>query len=76
TPGDANGIVVITQLEPISVLFTLPEDQLQAVSRRLQQGATLPVSAYDRTGRNKLDNGTLETFDSQIDPTTGTIKLR
>lgn len=76
TSGDANGIVVITQIEPISVLFTLPEDQLQAVSRRLQKGAALPVSAFDRTGRNKLDDGTLETFDSQIDPTTGTIKLR
>jgi multidrug efflux system membrane fusion protein len=76
TPGDANGIVVITQLQPISVLFTLPEDNLQAVARRLHDGAVLPATAYDRSGATKLADGKLETFDSQIDPTTGTIKLR
>jgi membrane fusion protein, multidrug efflux system len=76
TPGDANGIVVITQLQPISVLFTVPEDNLQAISKRLQSGAKLPAAALDRSGINKLADGTLETFDSQIDPTTGTIKLR
>jgi membrane fusion protein, multidrug efflux system len=76
TPGDTNGLVVITQLQPISVLFTLPEDNLQAISKRLQQGATLPANAYDRSGANKLADGVLQTFDSQIDPTTGTIKLR
>jgi membrane fusion protein, multidrug efflux system len=76
TPGDTNGIVVITQLQPISVLFTVPEDNLQAISKRLQSGATLPAAALDRSGVNKLADGTLQTFDSQIDPTTGTIKLR
>jgi membrane fusion protein, multidrug efflux system len=76
TPGDANGIVVITQLQPISVLFTVPEDNLQAISKRLQSGATLPASALDRSGANKIADGKLQTFDSQIDPTTGTIKLR
>jgi multidrug efflux system membrane fusion protein len=76
TPGDANGIVVITQLKPISVLFTVPEDNLQAISKRLQSGAVLPTTAYDRGGATKIADGTLETFDSQIDPTTGTIKLR
>ena len=76
TPGDANGLVVITQLQPISVLFTVPEDNLQAISKRLQAGATLPVAALDRSGASKLADGTLTTFDSQIDPTTGTIKLR
>jgi multidrug efflux system membrane fusion protein len=76
TPGDTNGLVVITQLQPISVLFTVPEDNLQAISKRLQQGAMLPATAYDRSGANKLADGTLSTFDSQIDPTTGTIKLR
>ncbi|MFT4116125.1 efflux RND transporter periplasmic adaptor subunit [Bradyrhizobium sp.] len=76
TPGDASGIVVITQLQPISVLFTLPEDNLQAVAKRLHDGATLPVTAYDRSGTTKLAEGTLGTFDSQIDQTTGTIKLR
>jgi membrane fusion protein, multidrug efflux system len=76
TPGDANGIVVITQLQPISVLFTLPEDNLQTVLKRMQNGATLPTAAYDRSGTNKIADGVLQTFDSQIDPTTGTIKAR
>jgi multidrug efflux system membrane fusion protein len=76
TPGDANGLVVITQIQPISVLFTVPEDNLQAISKRLQAGAVLPATAYDRSGANKIADGTLQTFDSQIDPTTGTIKLR
>jgi multidrug efflux system membrane fusion protein len=76
TPGDANGIVVITQLEPISVLFTVPEDNLQAIAKRLQSGAVLPAAALDRTGAGKIADGSLQTFDSQIDPTTGTIKLR
>jgi multidrug efflux system membrane fusion protein len=76
TPGDSSGLVVITQIQPISVLFTVPEDNLQAISKRLQAGAVLPATAYDRGGANKLADGTLQTFDSQIDPTTGTIKLR
>lgn len=76
TPGDANGIVIITQVQPISVLFTVPEDELPAIAQRMQQGATLPTSAFDRAGAKKLADGQLETFDSQIDPSTGTIKLR
>jgi membrane fusion protein, multidrug efflux system len=76
TPGDANSLVVITQLQPISVLFTVPEDNLQAIARRIQAGAVLPAAAYDRSGANKIADGTLQTFDSQIDQTTGTIKLR
>jgi membrane fusion protein, multidrug efflux system len=76
TPGDANGLVVITQLKPISVLFTVPEDNLQAINKRLQAGAALPTTALDRSGSTTLATGTLTTFDSQIDPTTGTIKLR
>jgi len=76
TPGDTTGLVVITQLAPISVLFTVPEDNLQAISKRLASGAVLPVTALDRGGANKLADGSLQTFDSQIDPTTGTIKLR
>jgi multidrug efflux system membrane fusion protein len=76
TPGDTNGIVVITQLHPISVLFTVPEDNLQAIAKRLQAGAVLPATALDRTGISKIADGSLQTFDSQIDPTTGTIKLR
>lgn len=76
TPGDANGIVVITQLQPISVLFTLPEDNLQAISARMRAGAPLPAAALDRSGATRIADGALQTFDSQIDPTTGTIKLR
>ncbi|MFC3325200.1 efflux RND transporter periplasmic adaptor subunit [Mesorhizobium cantuariense] len=76
TPGDANGIVILTQIQPISVLFNVPEDELPAIARRMRQGATLPTSAFDRAGNKKLADGQLETFDSQIDPSTGTIKLR
>jgi multidrug efflux system membrane fusion protein len=76
TPGDSSGIVVVTQLAPISVLFTVPEDNLQAVAKRLKEGAVLPVTALDRSGANMLAEGTLSTFDSQIDQSTGTIKLR
>ncbi len=76
TPGDANGLVVITQLKPISVLFPVPEDNLQAISKRMRAGAVLPAAAYDRSAATKIADGALQTFDSQIDPTTGTIKLR
>jgi len=76
TPGDANGLVVITQLQPISVLFTVPEDNLQAIAKRTQAGAVLPATALDRTGATKIADGSMQSFDSQIDPTTGTIKLR
>jgi membrane fusion protein, multidrug efflux system len=76
TPGDASGLVVITQLQPISVLFTLPEDNIQTVLKRMQGGAVLPSAAYDRSGASKIADGVLQTFDSQIDPTTGTIKAR
>src|SRR6059058_1308137 len=74
--SDANGIVVITQIQPISVIFTLPEDNLRPVLRRLNSGVKLPVTAFDRSGANKLDTGRLETVDNQIDTTTGTVKLR
>ncbi|HWT72524.1 MAG TPA: efflux RND transporter periplasmic adaptor subunit, partial [Oxalicibacterium sp.] len=74
--SDANGIVVITQLQPISVIFTLPEDNIPEVMQRLQAGAKLAVDAYDRAQLNKLATGTLVTVDNQIDPTTGTVKLK
>jgi multidrug efflux system membrane fusion protein len=74
--SDPNGIVVITQVNPISVIFTTPEDNLPQVIRRLRGGATLDVIAYDRTGANELARGTLDTVDNQIDTTTGTVKLR
>jgi membrane fusion protein, multidrug efflux system len=75
-PNDASGLVVITQLRPISVIFTVPEDSLPQVARRLREGAKLPVVAYDRSGATKLGDGELTTLDNQIDTTTGTLKLR
>ena len=74
--SDANGIVVITQLQPISAIFTLPEDSLQAVLRRMRGGTSLAATAFDRSGTNRLDTGRLDTVDNQIDTTTGTVKLR
>jgi multidrug efflux system membrane fusion protein len=74
--SDPNGIVVVTQLQPISVIFTLPEDKLPEVMKRVRAGAVLPVTAYDRTGATELANGKLDTVDNQIDTTTGTVKLR
>jgi multidrug efflux system membrane fusion protein len=76
TPNDATGLVVITQVEPISVVFTLPEDQLPAVLARMRVGAKLRVDAYDREMKTKISQGWLATIDNQIDPTTGTVKLR
>jgi membrane fusion protein, multidrug efflux system len=74
--SDPNGIVVVTQLQPISVIFTLPEDNLPEVMKRVRAGAALPVTAYDRTGSTELAKGRLDTVDNQIDTTTGTVKLR
>lgn len=74
--GDANGIVVITQLKPINVQFSLPEDSLQSVLEQIRAGTKLPVEAYDRTQTNLLDSGSLLTIDNQIDPTTGSVKLK
>jgi multidrug efflux system membrane fusion protein len=76
TPTDATGLVVITQIEPISVIFTLAEDQIPAVMERMHAGARLRVEAYDRDMKTKIAQGWLETIDNQIDPTTGTVKLR
>ncbi len=73
---DANGIVVITQLQPITVIFVLPEDDLPAILRRLHAGATLQVQAWDRAETTRLATGRLETVDNQIDTATGTVKLR
>jgi membrane fusion protein, multidrug efflux system len=58
------------------VLFTVPEDNLQAIAKRTRAGAVLPVTALDRTGTARIADGSMASFDSQIDPTTGTIKLR
>jgi len=74
--GDAGGIVVITQLEPISVVFSLPEDHVRAVMTKLRGGEKLPVEAWDRAEKNRLASGTLLTVDNQIDSATGTVKLK
>jgi multidrug efflux system membrane fusion protein len=73
---DANGIVIVTQLQPIGVVFTIPEDNIPAVLARLGHGASLPVEAYDREQQRKLSTGSLLTIDNQVDPTTGTVKLK
>ena len=74
--SDANGLVVITQLQPITVVFTIPEDSLPPVMKKLQAGEKLAVDAYDRSDKIKLAAGTLLTADNQIDPATGTVKLK
>jgi multidrug efflux system membrane fusion protein len=74
--SDTNGIVVITQLQPISVIFTLPEDNLPAVLKQTHAGQTLQATAFDRTGNTQIEVGQLSTIDNQIDTTTGTVKMR
>ena len=74
--ADTNGLVVITQMDPITAIFTISEDQLQVVLKKMAAGQTLEVDAYDRAAKVKLAQGSLTTLDNQIDPTTGTLKLR
>jgi multidrug efflux system membrane fusion protein len=74
--NDTNGLLVITQLTPITVVFTIPEDNLPAVLERLKAGQKLTVDAFDREQKNKLATGTLLTVDNQIDPNTGTVRLK
>jgi multidrug efflux system membrane fusion protein len=74
--SDTNGLVVITQLQPISVIFTLPQDQLPQVMARMKKGPPLVVEAYDRDNTSKIAAGKLLTIDNQIDTTTGTYKLK
>jgi len=74
--SDANGIVVIAQLQPISVIFPIPEDNLPRIRRRLATGEAIAVEAWDRDQKVKLATGKLLTIDNQIDTTTGTVKLK
>jgi membrane fusion protein, multidrug efflux system len=76
TPGDATGLVVITQFQPITVIFPIAEDNLPPITKRLKEAKALPVTAFDRSNTNKLGTGELKTLDNQIDTTTGTLKLR
>jgi multidrug efflux system membrane fusion protein len=73
---DTTGLVVITQLQPITVIFTIPEDSLPQVLKKLRAGEKLTVDAYDREQKVKLATGSLLTVDNQIDQTTGTVRLK
>ena len=72
----STGLVVITQVEPIAVVFSLPEDALRTVLPRIRAGATLPVDAFDRAGATRLASGSVVTVDNQIDQSTGTVRLK
>ncbi|AIY42779.1 putative Co/Zn/Cd efflux system membrane fusion protein [Collimonas arenae] len=74
--SDANGIVVITQLQPITTVFSIPEDNIPGVMKQIQAGKKLPTDVWDRDQKNKLDSGNLLTIDNQVDSTTGTVKLK
>lgn len=74
--SDNSPIVIITQLRPITVIFAVPEDVLPQIQKQLKQGKQLQVDALDRAQQNKIASGILETLDNQIDPTTGTLKLK
>jgi multidrug efflux system membrane fusion protein len=74
--NDVNGLLVITQLQPITVVFTIAEDSLPAVLDKLKTGEHLTVEAFDREQKKKLATGTLLTVDNQIDPNTGTVRLK
>jgi multidrug efflux system membrane fusion protein len=76
TPSEPNGLVVIAQLQPITAVFSLPEDQIPPLLVQLHVGRTLPVTAWDRTHTNRLASGVLQSIDSTIDPTTGTLKMK
>jgi membrane fusion protein, multidrug efflux system len=74
--SDTNGLIVITEIDPISVIFAIPEDSLPQVQQQMRGGHQLPVEAYDRDLKHKLATGSLMTIDNQIDPTTGTVKFK
>ncbi|MBB3210822.1 multidrug efflux system membrane fusion protein [Herbaspirillum sp. Sphag1AN] len=74
--SDTTGIVIITQLQPITAVFTIPEDNIPAVNKQLQAGKQLPAEAWDRDQKNKLDKGVILTIDNQVDTSTGTVKLK
>jgi multidrug efflux system membrane fusion protein len=74
--GSTTGLVVITQIEPIAVVFTLPEDTLRTVLPPIRAGAALPVDAFDRSGATHLAHGTVLTLDNEIDQSTGTVRVK
>ncbi|MGG6428671.1 efflux RND transporter periplasmic adaptor subunit [Acetobacter ghanensis] len=74
--GQSGGLAILTQMQPISVIFTLPQDQLPEVFEQLQARKSLPVSAWNSANTQKIADGTVSTLDSQIDTATGTVRLR
>ncbi len=74
--SDASGVVVITQLQPITAIFTLPEDDIPQVNGRMQSNGKIVAEAWDRDNKNRITTGTVIAIDNQVDPTTGTVKLR
>jgi multidrug efflux system membrane fusion protein len=74
--SDPNGLIVITQLQPITIIFSLPEDNLTELLRKLKAGQRIPVEAFNREQNQKIATGYLLTIDNQIDPTTGTVRLK
>jgi multidrug efflux system membrane fusion protein len=74
--SDSNGLVTITQIKPITVIYPVPEDNVPRIIKRMQGGQDVAVDAYDRSGKNKLATGRLLTFDNQIDTATGTVKVK
>ena len=74
--ADTTGMLVLTQIQPISAIFTVPEDQLAPILQKVRAGAKLTVDAWDREMKKKLASGSLATLDNEIDQTTGTLKLR
>jgi membrane fusion protein, multidrug efflux system len=76
TAANTAGLVVITEVDPIAVVFTLPEDELRTVLPRIRSGIKLPVEAFDRAGATRLASGTVLTVDNEIDQSTGTVRLK
>jgi multidrug efflux system membrane fusion protein len=74
--GSSSTLVVITQLQPITVVFNVSEDDLPQVQTQLRGGHTLSVDAYDRAGEKKIESGKLTSLDNEVDTTTGTVKFR
>ena len=74
--NDLTGLAVITQLQPITVIFTIPQDDIARVQKRVNTGEPVEVEAYDRDFQNHLATGTLMALDNQVDATTGTVRLK
>ncbi|MBV1838440.1 efflux RND transporter periplasmic adaptor subunit, partial [Acetobacter estunensis] len=76
TAGQSGGLAILTQMQPISVIFTLPQDQLAQVADRLRATGSLPVDAWNSSNTQKIASGAVSVLDSQIDTATGTVRLR